>query len=95
MQVDRRKRCFSARRFIKKPQSTGHSHSDEAISRLVRFAYDPANIPRCTPGAKARTLDGAYSGRILLRSKKAVVRRVPVPGAGAEIIPFPIRPRLR
>ena len=96
MQVDRRKRCFNARRFIKKPQGTGHGHcSDEAISRLVRLAYDPVYIARRISGDKARTSDEAYSGRILLRSKKAVVKRVPVPREGAEIIPFPLRPRLR
>ena len=90
MQVDRRKHCFSAQRFIKKPQGTGRDYcGDEAISRLVRFAYDPARIPRRATGDKAHAGDGMYSGRILLRSKKAVVRK------SAEIIPFPARPRLR
>lgn len=96
MQVDRRKHCFSAQRFINKPQVTGRDHcGDEAISRLVRFAYDPARIPRRTTGDKAEAGNGIYSGRILLRSKKAVARRSPMPRKGAEIIPFPPRPRLR
>ncbi|MFA7386338.1 MAG: hypothetical protein WCZ87_01615 [Thiohalobacteraceae bacterium] len=96
MQVDRRKRCFSAQRFIKKSEATGQDHySDEAISRLVRLAYDPARIPRRIAGDKARTHDRTYSGRILLRSKKAAARTHSAPREGAEIILFPVRPRLR
>lgn len=92
MQVDRGKRCFSAQRFIRKSRNDASDcFADESITQLVRFAYDPAHIPkRASAGHLTRNTNPR---RILLRSKKPNALTEPELRPAAQIIRFPVQPR--
>jgi hypothetical protein len=94
MQVDRRKRCFSAQRVIRKFQDGApRAHDDDAVAHLIRFAYDPVRIPKCLSAGSSDTEREASRGRILLRSKKTCAQKEPETRGTAQIIRFPARPR--
>lgn len=95
MQVDRRKHCFSAQRVIRKFQDgpMPRDRADDAVAHLVRFAYDPARIPKPVCAGRSDNETGTSRGRILLRSKKTYTQKEPAPRGTAQIIRFPARLR--